>query len=186
MEAAIDLTAPAAGRRLRVVLLGFYNYQSHALRIFHPLLRQRGHDVHSIFFKNYFTYFVPTQRDEDMVVDLITRLRPDVVAMSVWSTYYALAARLTARIKAAVNPVVIWGGIHAQTYSEDCLTHADIVCRGEGEYVLAELTDRIGQGVGYHDLAGCWVRSHDGTIIRNPPRQLIADLDALPPADLSF
>ena len=59
----------APGRPLRVVLLTFYNYESHALRIFHPLLKQRGHDVHSIFFKNYFTYQVPTQTEEDMVVD---------------------------------------------------------------------------------------------------------------------
>jgi len=98
------LDARAAGRPLRVVLVGFYNYQSHALRIFHPLLKQRGHEVHSVFFKNYFTYAEPTAKDEDLVVDLITRLKPDVVAMSVWSTYYQLAARLTRRIKAAVHP----------------------------------------------------------------------------------
>ena len=72
----LDLCARAAGRPLRVVLLAFYNYESHALRIFHPLLKQRGHDVHSIFFKNYFTYQVPTQQEEDMVV------RPDRSASS--------------------------------------------------------------------------------------------------------
>jgi hypothetical protein len=82
-----DLAERAPGRPLRVVLFTFYNYESHALRIFHPLLSQRGHDVHSIFFKNYFTYQVPTQTEEDMVVDLVQRLKPDVVAMSVWSTY---------------------------------------------------------------------------------------------------
>jgi len=104
----IDLAAPASGRPLRVVLLAFYNYESHAVRIFHPLLKQRGHDVHSIFFKNYFTYETPTQQEEDMVVDLITRVRPDVVAMSVWSTYYQLAARISRRVKAAVDPVIVW------------------------------------------------------------------------------
>ena len=73
LDLSSDLGTRAAGRPLRVVLLTFYNYESHALRIFHPLLKQRGHDVHSIFFKNYFTYQVPTQQEEDMVVDLITR-----------------------------------------------------------------------------------------------------------------
>src|SRR5215467_9689017 len=117
----LDLSGPARGRPLRVVLVAFYNYEAHAIRIFHPLLRQRGHDVHSIFFKNYFTYHVPSQQEEDMVVDLIERLQPDLVGMSVWSTYYQLAARLTRRIKAAVDPVVIWGGIHAQTKPTECL-----------------------------------------------------------------
>jgi radical SAM superfamily enzyme YgiQ (UPF0313 family) len=180
----IDLTARTPGRPLRIVLLTFYNYQSHALRIFHPLLKRRGHEVHSIFFKNYFTYVSPTPAEEDLVVDLVTRLQPDLVGMSVWSTYFQLAARVTQRIKAAVKPVVIWGGIHAQTRTEDCLQHADIVCRAEGEYVLAELADRLGVGEDFADLQGCWVRRGD-EIVRNPPRPLIPDLNVLPPADLS-
>jgi anaerobic magnesium-protoporphyrin IX monomethyl ester cyclase len=179
------LDAPAAGRPLRIVLLAFYNYQSHALRILHPLLERRGHEVHSIFFKNYFTYATPSAKDEDLVVDLVTRLQPDLVGMSVWSTYYQLAARLTRRIKAIVNPVVIWGGIHPQTCPEDCLADADIVCRSEGEYVMAELSDRIGLGQDCRDLQGCWVRTHEGDIVRNPPRPMIPNLDVLPPADLT-
>ncbi len=180
----IDLTAPAAGRPLRVVLLGFYNYFSHALRIFHPLLAQRGHEVHSVFVKNQFTYGHPTRQEEDMVVELVESLRPDVVAVSVWSTYFQLAARLTERIKERTGAVAIWGGIHAQVEPEESLRYADVVCRSEGEYVLAELTDRIGLGQDYTDLRGCWVR-HDETIARNPPRMLISNLDALPPADHS-
>lgn len=178
------LSARAPGRPLRVVLLTFYNYESHAIRIFHPLLRQRGHDVHSIFFKNYFTYQAPTATEEDMVVELVDRLQPDVVGMSVWSTYYQLAARLTRRIRDSGDPVVIWGGIHAQSRPEDCLRHADIVCLSEGEYVLAELTDRLSVGEPYDDLQGCWVNTGSGTV-RNASRMLIPDLDVLPPADLS-
>jgi radical SAM superfamily enzyme YgiQ (UPF0313 family) len=183
-DESCNLAERAPGRPLRVVLLTFYNYESHALRIFHPLLTQRGHDVHSIFFKNYFTYQVPTQTEEDMVVDLVRRLQPDVVGMSVWSTYFQLAARLSDRIKAAVDPVIIWGGIHAQARPDQCLAHADVVCLSEGEYVLAELTDRLSLDKPYHDLRGCWVRTADG-IVRNPSRLLIPDLDVLPPADLS-
>jgi radical SAM superfamily enzyme YgiQ (UPF0313 family) len=181
---AIDLEAKSPGRGLRVVLVGFYNYQSHALRIFHPLLKRRGHEVHSIFFKNFFTYHEPSACEEDMVVELIERIKPDLVGMSVWSTYYQLAARLSGRIKASFNPTIIWGGIHAQTCSDECLDHADIVCRSEGEHVLAELTDRMSLGQDFTDLTGCWVRSGD-EITRNVPRPLIPDLDVLPPADLS-
>ena len=66
-EGTSNLADRVTGRPLRIVLVTFYNYESHAIRIFHPLLTQRGHDVHSIFFKNYFTYQVPTQLEEDMV-----------------------------------------------------------------------------------------------------------------------
>ncbi len=180
----IDLAARTPGRPLRIVLVAFYNYEAHAIQIFHPLLKQRGHDVHSIFFKNYFTYQVPTQQEEDMVVDLIERIRPDVVAMSVWSTYYQLAGRISRRVKASIDPVVVWGGIHPQTCPEDSLQHCDIVASGEGEYVLVELTDRMGLGRDYTDVRGTWVKSGGG-IVKNPPRMLIPDLDLLPPTDLS-
>ena len=180
----IDLAARTPGRPLRVVLVAFYNYESHAIRIFHPMLKQRGHEVHSIFFKNYFTYQVPTQQEEDMVVDLIERIKPDVVGMSVWSTYYQLAGRLSRRVKERCGSVIVWGGIHPQTCPEDCFEHCDVVARGEGEYVLAEITDRIGLGRDYKDVRGTWVKS-GGEIIKNPPRMLINDLDVIPPADLS-
>jgi anaerobic magnesium-protoporphyrin IX monomethyl ester cyclase len=179
-----DLTAPAAGRPLRVVLLTFYNYFSHALRIFHPLLKQRGHEVHSVFFKDGFTFGHPSQRDEDMALELIERIRPDLVGVCVWSTYYKLAARLSARIKERTGAVVVWGGIHGQVKPEDSLQWADVVCRSEGEYVLAELTDRIGLGQDWTDLRGCWVKRGD-EVVRNQPRLLIPDLDVLPQPDLS-
>jgi radical SAM superfamily enzyme YgiQ (UPF0313 family) len=179
-----DLSSRAAGRPLRVVLLTFYNYSSHAMRIFHPLLAQRGHEVHSVFFKNSFTNGYPTQAEEDMTVELIERLAPDVLAVCVWSTYFQLAARLTRRIKERTGAVAIWGGIHAQVRPEQSLQYADVVCRSEGEYVLAELTDRIGLGEDYSDLRGCWVKRGEETL-RNAPRLLIPDLDLLPLPDLS-
>ncbi|GIW39962.1 MAG: hypothetical protein KatS3mg076_0539 [Candidatus Binatia bacterium] len=180
----VDLRAKAPGRPLRVVLLAFYNYQSHALRIFHPLLRHRGHDVHSIFFKNYFTYHEPTPKDCALVLDLVERLEPDLVGMSVWSTYYQLAARLTREIKRRTGAVVIWGGIHPQTKPRQCLEHADLVCKAEGELVLAELTDRMSLGLDWTDLPGTWVRTGD-EIRENPSRAFLSDLDLLPPADLT-
>jgi anaerobic magnesium-protoporphyrin IX monomethyl ester cyclase len=184
LQTQADLAAPAPGKPLRIALFSFYNYESHAIRIFAPLLRQRGHEVHTIFFKNYFTYVVPTEQEEDMVVELVERIEPDLVGMSVWSTYFQLAARLSDRIKQKLDPVIIWGGIHAQTKPEDCLQHADIVCKSEGEYVLAELTDRMSLGHDHSDIHGCWTKS-EGGIVRNPPRMLIPELDVLPLGDLS-
>jgi len=181
----IDLSARAPGRPLRIALMAYYNYSSHALRIFHPLLRQRGHDVHSIYVKDSFTFGRPTQKEEDMVMELLRELRPDVVCMQVWSTYFKLAARLTRRIKDELGALVVWGGIHAQVKPEDCLEYADVICRSEGEYALAEITDRLSLGHDIDDVAGCWVRTTSGAIKENDPRFLIPDLDLLPIPDIS-
>ena len=140
-----DLVGRVPGRPLRVVLLTFYNYESHALRIFHPLLTQRGHDVHSIFFKNYFTYQVPTpDRRGHGRRPGRSACSPTSSAMSVWSTYYQLAGAAERPHQGGRR-----SGHHlgrhprAGASPQDCLEHADVVCLSEGEYVLAELTDRI-------------------------------------------
>jgi anaerobic magnesium-protoporphyrin IX monomethyl ester cyclase len=183
-DCEIDLTARAPGRPLRIVLLGLYNFSSHAMRIFHPLLKQRGHEVHSIYCKDSFTFGRTTPQEEEMVIERIKQIDPDLVAVQVWSTYYKLAARLSRRIKADTHAVVIWGGIHPQVRPEASLEYADLVCRSEGEYVLAELTDRMSLGQDYSDLAGCWVRRGED-VVQNGPRHLIPNLDVLPLPDLS-
>jgi hypothetical protein len=55
----------------------------------------------------------------------------------------------------------------------------DVVCRGEGEYPMLELCDRLEAGCDFADLSNLWVKQH-GRIYRNSPRPLIQDLDSLP------
>ena len=80
------------------------------------------------------------------------------------------------RLVGAETSLVIWGGIHAQVRPEDCLEHADVICRSEGEYALAEITDRLSLGQDIDDVAGCWVRGRNGEITQNDPRFLIPEL----------
>ncbi len=66
------------------------------------------------------------------------------------------------------------------------LAEADSVVSGEGEYTVLELVRRLDEG---RDLAGCLgltYRAPDGEHVRNAPRPLIEDLDALPFPDRSL
>jgi radical SAM superfamily enzyme YgiQ (UPF0313 family) len=56
----------------------------------------------------------------------------------------------------------------------------DSIVRGEGEYTVMELIDRIRDGRALDGLAGLTFRAEDGSIVENPPRPLIEDLDTLP------
>jgi radical SAM superfamily enzyme YgiQ (UPF0313 family) len=55
----------------------------------------------------------------------------------------------------------------------------DAVVTGEAEHTLVELLDRLARGRGLEGLLGVAYR-REGRIIKNPPRPLIEDLDALP------
>lgn len=81
---------------------------------------------------------------------------------------------------------VVAGGPHATDQPEDVLRSSDVDCVviGEGELTFGDLMERRLQGAAIDDVDGIAFR-RDGTIVRTPPRALIAELDALPLPDYS-
>ncbi|HRY86171.1 MAG TPA: radical SAM protein, partial [Candidatus Omnitrophota bacterium] len=81
------------------------------------------------------------------------------------------------------NPSIltIFGNLHPTLFPEETMAHdaVDILCRGEGEFPVLELSDRLRRGKNYSDIAGLWVRSPAG-IAKNPSAVFIEDLDVLP------
>lgn len=60
----------------------------------------------------------------------------------------------------------------------------DILVEGEGENSLAEILSFINESCDFHSAKGI-IYSKNGKIIVNPARELLNDLDMLPPADYS-
>ncbi|MFH0771915.1 MAG: radical SAM protein [Candidatus Omnitrophota bacterium] len=91
--------------------------------------------------------------------------------------------KLTKEIKSIdPNITVIIGGIHPTVMSEEMLKNslADIAVRGEGELTLSELYECLKNGGSYRDIKGISYRK-GSEIVHNPNRELIRDLDELPP-----
>jgi radical SAM superfamily enzyme YgiQ (UPF0313 family) len=89
-----------------------------------------------------------------------------------------------ARLIKEVDPslLVVYGGPHATFTAEDTLhhiQHIDIVVRGEGEYTMLELVNRVLAKRDYDDILGISYR-RNGRICHNSPRPRIKDLDSLP------
>ena len=105
--------------------------------------------------------------------------------MSVWSTYYQLAARLSASHQGGRSTRWSSGaastrrppGATASSTPTSCASRRASTCSPSSPTASASARTT-------HDLRGCWVK-RDGEIVRNPPRLLIPDLDVLPAADLS-
>jgi len=127
----------------------------------------------------------------DMVVSKMTyaeldrqiRLyNPDLVGISVM-TYEAKGMHRVAQLVKTWRqevPVVV-GGPHATSYPEDVLAdrNVDLAVIGEGEVTFDELIDAIRNGGNLDEVRGIAYRC-DGRVVFTPPRELIADLDALP------
>jgi len=78
----------------------------------------------------------------------------------------------------ARNIPVIFGGPQPTVDPEYFIAHADIVVRGEAEYVLKEIIEHWSQDNLQH-IAGIW-RKKRGEVIKNPTNYNFLELDTLP------
>lgn len=122
------------------------------------------------------------------VEEHIRRERPSVVGISCKSQNYS-AARRVARLAKGVDPdiLVVVGGPHPsmtglEVFREPAI---DVCVPGEGEAVLADLLNALGQGRPLSEVPGIVHRDASGNPASTPRRPYIQDLDALPFPHLS-
>ena len=166
----------------QVVLVGLYRYLNIPTRILHPTIDQLdGVNTHTIFYKNYDAniFSLPSPKEEEIFVDTIKQLKPKIVGISVLSPYVEIAKRLTHLIKKNSSAIVVWGGVGPTISPADHIKETDVICIGEGERALTELTEYVRDGKDYKKIKNLWV--NDGAkVVKNPMGPLIQDLDALP------
>ena len=85
----------------------------------------------------------------------------------------------------SLNPKIctVLGGSWAQIYPGMCMqdNNIDVVCAGEGDYLLAEVMEYVEGKKNLRDIPGIMYRGVEGAKIKqNPPRQQIQNLDELP------
>lgn len=184
----------------RVVLISLYNREfAFGVRHLSTALHRGGHACDLVFFKQMTSIDDPTtcleltpnsnfcqpcsEREVDLLIDTLRELAPSLIGMSVISSFYRLAARLTERIRQELGVPVIWGGPHTTLLPENALLYADMACVGEGEEAIVDLADALATGRDPSGIANLWVRMPDGEVRRNAPRPLAPDLDQVGFAD---
>jgi radical SAM superfamily enzyme YgiQ (UPF0313 family) len=120
-----------------------------------------------------------TEKDINTLLDEIEDHKPALIGMSLQSSHFQIAKRLTKAIKAKFKVPIIWGGSHPTIDPENCIKYTDMLCIGEGFDVLLELSQRILQGRPYNDVKNLWI-NENGRIIKNNSRPLLTNLDILP------
>ncbi|MDH3231849.1 MAG: B12-binding domain-containing radical SAM protein, partial [Alphaproteobacteria bacterium] len=120
----------------------------------------------------------------EAILQRVREFKPDFAGIYSTTFGWPAAARTAADIK-ALDPA-IWtcvGGPYPTAAPDACLADGrgtiDAVVVGEGEQTVVEILDRLESGRDLTGVAGVIARQGGG-ILRNPPRPLIDDLDALP------
>ena len=117
-------------------------------------------------------------RDKQELIQVLQKLNPDVIAMSLRSAFIQTAIELTEELKRNFSIPILWGGIHPTLCSEESIQYADIICRGEGEFPMLDLLNALQEGKSISAIPNLWVKK-GGEIFKNDLRPF-NDLDQLP------
>ncbi|MFH0811470.1 MAG: radical SAM protein, partial [Pseudomonadota bacterium] len=138
------------------------------------VLKEAGHETALLF--------IQEAVDRDALLKRVEEEGPDLIGFTTLTNQWSYIKQYTGWIKQQFRLPIIHGGIHATVASDEVLSNdeVDMICVGEGEFPMLELLERLKQGKSYQDVPNLWIKKSDGSIIRNPLRPLIQDLDKLP------
>lgn len=183
---------------MKIFLLALYDEWCLSLRMLSAVLRKEGHEVRLAYLQSYPQIGGQDGRDDPegyhvwaasvsgadfkALGALVRDFDPGLIGVTTTSSFYGLTQRVTEVMRAASPAPIIWGGVDATANPELSIACADMVCIGEGEELIVELTGRLAAGQDITRIQGLWVRQN-GEIHRNPIRPLNHRLEALPWAD---
>ncbi len=166
---------------MKITLISTATFPSdQGIRTISSVLKKAGHNVKTIFlayFEDY-TKFYPKK-----VLEQTLQLSKgsDLIGINSFASTAPRAIQIINHLK-KLNKPIVWGGIHATISPEKCIRHCDIVCVGEGEGAILDLSKAIGKNKPIDKIKNLWIKKQ-GRVIKNPVRNLIDDLDSLPPVD---
>jgi anaerobic magnesium-protoporphyrin IX monomethyl ester cyclase len=115
--------------------------------------------------------------------DQIRRFDPHVIGFSVNSFTMRSALVWSAHIKKTFPHVLLlFGGVHPTILPEETLSEplVDMVCIGEAEYTVLECLDALAAKKSLMGIEGLWFKDEAFSIVRNPLRPFVENLDSLP------
>jgi len=168
---------------MKIILISPYpDLQSFGLRTISACLKREGHEVCLLFLPKRFT-----ERYKKKTLNEIVELSRgiDLIGISLMANFFDDAVQLTQRLKENYNIPILWGGIHPTLRPDECINYADMVCIGEGEEAIVELSNKMADGRYYQDVEGVWFKDKE-RIIKNPVRPLIKNLDHISFPDFDY
>ena len=137
---------------MKISLISIYpSIHDFGLRIASSVLKQAGHDVNIFFLMKEFHQ----KYSETAMNDLVKLTKgSDLAGISLMSNFFDNAVQITRKLRDNYDFPILWGGTHPTIRPEESLDYADMVCIGEGEETLVELTDKIQNKQYYYDVKG--------------------------------
>ena len=120
----------------------------------------------------------------------INKFKPNLIALSSTEDMWELGIKILEEIKdyKKLNKIpVIAGGVFPTFAPDICIAYdmIDMVCVGEGENALIDLTKKIEKKEDYSSVTNLWIKNKDGTIKKNSLSNPV-DINKNPIIDISL
>jgi anaerobic magnesium-protoporphyrin IX monomethyl ester cyclase len=163
---------------MKITLISTSTYPSdQGIRTISGVLKKAGHDITLVFMTLSEDYSINYSKSELSNIARICK-GSQLIGINSFASTAHRANRIIQFLKPMGIPIV-YGGVHATISPEDCITHSDIVCVGEGEGAIIDLVNAIEKKKDYSKIPNLWVKKN-GKIIKNSVRNIIDEIDSLP------
>lgn len=115
-------------------------------------------------------------------IDRVKKESPELIGFSSTSPMFPFVKKFASwLVEAEIEVPTICGGIHPTVAPEESIgvEGIEIICRGEGEAAMAALCRKIENNEEISNIPNLWIKKNN-TIIKNPLRPILEDLDKLP------
>ncbi|MBU0953710.1 MAG: B12-binding domain-containing radical SAM protein [Nanoarchaeota archaeon] len=110
--------------------------------------------------------------------------QPDILAYSLHTGEHPQIITFNNNLKKRYNFLSIFGGPHPTFFPEMIDSNGvDVIVIGEGEEAFVDLLNALQKKESINNIKNLWIKQADGSVIKNPPRPLLQNLDELPLPD---
>jgi len=171
---------------MKILLISTATFPSdQGIRTISSVLKKAGHQVKMVFMAYSEDYSKLYHKNElNQLLKICAEY--NLIGINCYTSTAPRAIQITNHIKKTLKKEIpiVWGGIHPTLFPEECIKYADIVCVGEGEDAVLELTKAIEDGKSINKIKNLWIKDKiTGEIIKNSVRNIIENLDKIPFAD---
>ncbi len=167
---------------MKIILISTATFPSdQGIRTISSVLKEQGHKVKLIFMALSEDYSRNYTRSELSQLAKICK-NANLIGISSYASTAKRASRIISFLKKRFNVPIVYGGVHATISPEDCIKYSDIVCVGEGEGAIVDLTKALEKNKSINKIKNLWIK-RGNKIMKNPVRRIIDNVDTLPLAD---
>ena len=127
-----------------------------------------------------------TDKEIDLLVDLVLKLKPDVVCLSTRSFWTTLGNQIITAIRRKMPKIpIVAGGWGPTLEPEKYLEYCDYVCFGEGEQTIVDIGKSIDNNKDFRNIKNIIYKGGVGTIY-NDLYEPLKNLDSVPIPDFNL